>query len=127
MPGVLLRARFMVGASALVMLAFVVGCGSGSSATETTGSATTGGHGRQPASAKSEAGKPDRKTVKASELTAKQPAKRVMQCIKLEGGFIEPLAPARYKREPPSESFAHGVGPNETHVAIYLGTSPKEI
>jgi hypothetical protein len=109
------------------MLAVVVGCGSGSSSTETGGSASTGDGGRQPAGTKSDAGQPHRQMVKASELTAKQPAKRVMQCIKLEGGFIEPLAPTRRRREPPSRSFAHGVGPNETHVAIYLGTSPGEI
>jgi hypothetical protein len=117
----------MVGASALVTLALVTGCGSGSGSTEAGESASTADGGQQTAGAKSDAGRPHRQMVKASELTAKQPAKRVMQCIKLEGGFIEPLAPTRRRREPPSRSFAHGVGPNETHVAIYLGTSPGEI
>src|SRR5205085_1237415 len=124
---VVLRSRFIVGASVLVALVLLAGCGSGSGSTETSESTSAGSGDPKPVSAKGEAGKPHRKTVEASELTAKGPAKRVMHCIKLEGGFIEPLAPARHKREPPSRSFAHGVGPNETHVAIYLGTSPGEI
>jgi|GEM_PF-6872590 len=118
----------MVGASALLMLVMIAGCGSGSSSGSTEATESAGAGEQQPVSAKSETEKqPQRQMVKASELTAKGPAKRVMQCIKLEGGFIEPLAPTRSKREPPSRSFAHGVGPHETHVAIYLGTSPGEI
>jgi len=114
---------FRIGAgtcAALLALALMVGCGSDS---ETTGPA-----GSEAVNAQSEPKEhPPRHTVAASKLTGATPEKRVMQCIALEGGFIEPLAPTRNKREPPSDSFAHGVGPGESHIAIYLGTSPPEI
>ena len=97
----------------------LIGCGSDSEATATS---------EQPdVSAKSKPALEYRPTVDAGDLKARQPEKRVMKCIDLEGGFIEPLAPVRHKREPPSRSFAHGVGPAETHIAIYLETPPQEI
>jgi hypothetical protein len=107
-------------ALALASLFLVVGCGADSETTDPTKT--------EAASVKSEAKeRPPRNTVAAARLTGDSPEKRVMQCIALEGGFIEPLAPTRHKREPPSHSFAHGVGPGESHIAIYLGTSPQEI
>ncbi len=108
----------------LVVLVIVTGCGgsdSGTTDSGTTGTGTTDKAATKPVRHS------ERKTVAAAELTAGRPEKRVMQCIALEGGFIEPLDPIRNKREPPSRSFAHGVGPGESHIAIYLGTSPQEI
>lgn len=106
--------------AALLVLALVVGCGSDSETTSPPKSETV--------NVESEAkDHPPRHTVAASKLNGATPEKRVMECIDLEGGFIEPLAPARHKRKPPSHSFAHGVGPGESHIAIYLGTSPQEI
>jgi hypothetical protein len=111
------RGGFLVLFVALVLL---VGCGSDSDSGTTVSTSTE-------KAATKPARHSDRKTVDPDELTAGQPAKRVMQCIALEGGFIEPLAPVRHKRKPPSGSFAHGVGPGESHIAVYLGTSPQEI
>ena len=105
--------------AALLTLALMVGCGSDS---ETTGPASL-----KPSMPRAKPRNTHPATVAASKLDGATPEKRVMECIALEGGFIEPLAPARHKREPPSNSFAHGVGPGESHIAIYLGTSPAEI
>jgi hypothetical protein len=107
-------------------LVFLAGCGSGSE-NSTTAAPSTVSDKSEPTEEQTEPPEKKRHTVPASKLTAGGPAKRVMQCIALEGGFIEPLAPVRNKRQPPSHFFAHGVGPGETHIAIYLGTSPREI
>jgi hypothetical protein len=111
--------NFRGACTALIAVALLGGCGSGS------GSEATGDSKESAETAVSQGKAPE--TVDPAELTAARPEKRVMECIVIEGGFLEPLAPARDEREPPSRSFAHGVGPGEGHIAIYLSTSPQEV
>lgn len=93
----------------LTLSLLVAGCGSGGSDETAVAESSAKESGKPPAGGPS------------------GPAVRVTECLVEAGGSRGPLAPNPPEPEPPSRWFAHGYGPGEGHVAIYLFTSPKRI